>query len=75
MSIKIDVDGYLSNQWEQHCREQEEFDQLVDQVIEQIKVDVEEGDFTAIAELLQFVPRKYLIGYLPEEPNNVRGEE
>ena len=24
MSIKIDVDGYLSSQWEQHCRQQEE---------------------------------------------------
>ena len=22
--MKIDVDGYLSSQWEQHCREQEE---------------------------------------------------
>ena len=26
MSIKIDVDGYLSSQWEQHCRWEEEMD-------------------------------------------------
>ena len=26
MSIKIDVDGYLNSQWEQHCRWEEEMD-------------------------------------------------
>ena len=26
MSIKLDVDGYLSSQWEQHCKQQEEYE-------------------------------------------------
>ena len=29
MSIKIDVDGYLNSQWEQHCRWEEEQDETV----------------------------------------------
>lgn len=40
---------------------------LVDEVIEQIKKDVHDGDFTVIDELLKFIPKKYLIGSLPEE--------
>ena len=67
MSIKIDVDGYLSSEWEQHCREQDEFEELIDKVLAQIEQDVYEGDLTALQELLRFVPRTYLIGYLPEE--------
>lgn len=39
---------------------------LIDQVLEQIRVDVDAGDFTAIAELLKCVPEKDLIAYLPE---------
>ncbi len=64
MNIKIDVDGYLNSEWEQHCREQEEFDQLVDRVIEQIKKDMESGDLTALDELLRFVPEKNLVAFL-----------
>lgn len=39
---------------------------LIDQVIEKIKKDIEDGDVTAIDELLKFVPIEYLKGYLPE---------
>jgi hypothetical protein len=37
---------------------------LINQVLERIKQDVEDGDLTAIDELLNFVPTKYLQGYL-----------
>jgi len=40
---------------------------LINRVLEQIKADVSIGDVTAIEELLSFVPRENLIGYLPEE--------
>lgn len=40
---------------------------LVDAVIEHMKKQIEWGDWTAIDELLRFVPRKYLIGFLDEE--------
>jgi hypothetical protein len=41
--------------------------ELIDQVIEQIKTDVENQDMTAIEELLRVVPSDYLLGYLSEE--------
>jgi len=40
---------------------------LFDQVINQLAVDFENRDFTAIEELLSKIPNEYLIGYLPEE--------
>ena len=40
--------------------------ELVDAVLEQIKSDVENGDVTAIEELLFFLENKKLIQYLPE---------
>jgi DNA-directed RNA polymerase subunit RPC12/RpoP len=40
---------------------------LIDRVIEQIKSDIASGDITALDELLTFVPRENLIGFLPEE--------
>jgi hypothetical protein len=40
---------------------------LVDRVMDQIAVDFERGDLTALQELLMFVPRENLIAYLPEE--------
>ena len=47
---------------------------LTDQVLEQIKQDVEDGDLTAIEEFLQialmYVPEKYLINFLSEEKQN-----
>lgn len=42
-------------------------EQLINEVIENIKKDVYSGDLTAVDELLRFIPTKYLIGYLPEE--------
>jgi len=41
--------------------------ELIDRVIQKIKEDVEYGDETAIDELLNFVDKKYLVGFLPEE--------
>ncbi len=41
--------------------------ELVDLVIAEIKRDIRKGDTTAVDELLKFVPRENLIGYLPEE--------
>lgn len=40
---------------------------LIERVLEQIKADLSMGDVTAIEELLSFVPKENLIGYLPEE--------
>jgi hypothetical protein len=37
---------------------------LIDKCLERIKEDVISGDLTAIDELLNFVPEKYLKGYL-----------
>lgn len=42
-------------------------DKLVDAVIEQMKSDIDIGDWAAIDELLHYVPNDILIGYLPEE--------
>ena len=41
--------------------------ELIDAVIEQIKDGVNNGDVTAIEELLRFVPEINLIGFLPEQ--------
>jgi hypothetical protein len=40
---------------------------LIERVLEQIKADLSMGDVTALDELLTFVPKENLIGYLPEE--------
>ena len=45
-------------------------DKLIDRVIDQIKKDIQEGDETAIVELLWSTPLKNLIAYLPEEEWN-----
>ena len=37
---------------------------LVDAVIEQIQIDVQNEDMTALAELLTHVPEQYLVGFL-----------
>jgi hypothetical protein len=41
---------------------------LRDEVMNQIAEDLSNSDFTAIEELLKFVPRENLIAYLSEEP-------
>lgn len=40
---------------------------LIERVIEQIKTDLAYGELEAVEELLSFVPKENLIGYLPEE--------
>ena len=45
----------------------EKMDNLLEAVIDQIKKDLASNDTTAIEELLKFVPKENLIGYLPEE--------
>ena len=40
---------------------------LIDRVLDQIEQDVKNKDFTAIEELLRFVPEQNLNAYLPEE--------
>jgi len=42
-------------------------DPLIEAVIAQMKKDFEMGDESAIYELLEFCPKKNLLGYLPEE--------
>ena len=42
-------------------------DPIIEAVIEQIKEDIMMGDVTALYELLEFLPKKNLLGYLPEE--------
>ena len=39
---------------------------LINAVIDQIQKDVHDGDFTALEELLAFVPKDKLQGFLPE---------
>ena len=41
--------------------------ELVDEVLLQIKVDIAEGDLTALDELLKSISIKSLLGYLPEK--------
>ena len=43
-------------------------EELIDAVIEQIQQDVKNADFTAIEELLNFVPETNLKSFLSEGP-------
>lgn len=40
---------------------------LIERVVEQIKSDLLSGDVESLEELLSFVPKENLLGYLPEE--------
>jgi hypothetical protein len=42
-------------------------DPIIEAVIEQMRKDFEMDDVTAIYELLESLPKKNLLGYLPEE--------
>lgn len=42
-------------------------EKLIDAVIEEMKKQIDVGDWTAIDELLRFVPRENLVNFLPEE--------
>jgi hypothetical protein len=46
--------------------EMEEEGRLVADVIEEMQNVIEHGDWDAIDELLRFVPRERLIGFLPD---------
>ena len=39
---------------------------IIDYVIDQIELDIQNGDVTALEELLEHIPVEYLQGYLPE---------
>ena len=45
---------------------------LIDRVMDQIAIDFEGSDLTALQELLMAVPRENLIAYLPEEKQGVK---
>jgi hypothetical protein len=47
--------------------EQKPKQELIDEVLEQIKKDITEGDLTALDEMLKAMPIEKLIGYLPEK--------
>ena len=40
--------------------------ELIDQVIEELKLDIANNDWTVIEELLSFVPVEFLKGFLPK---------
>lgn len=41
-------------------------EKLIDAVIEQMLIDIQQGDMTAIAELLTHVPDQFLQGFLSD---------
>lgn len=41
-------------------------EQLIDAVIEQILIDIQQGDMTAIVEMLNHVPEQVLQGFLSD---------
>lgn len=43
---------------------------LIDRVIEEIKMSIQMGDIDALDELLQFIPKENLLNFLPEEEWN-----
>ena len=48
--------------------------ELLKAVVEQIKEDAEDGDYTAIEDLLKDIPKKRLVGFLKEITNlDVKG--
>jgi len=47
--------------------EQKPTQELIDEVLFQIKVDIAEGDLTALDEMLKAMPVQQLVSYLPEK--------
>jgi len=60
----VEQSGIFTPNAQQMPTEQDQ--ELVDKCLERIKQDIEAGDLTAIDELLKFIPKKYLEGFLPE---------
>lgn len=48
--------------------------QVLDAVLDQIQLDVANGDMTAIEEMLQHLPLEILQGYLPEVITDQTGQ-
>lgn len=48
---------------------------IINKVLDQIVSDVEDGDLTAIEEMLKSLPADVAIGYLPEELQLNTGEQ
>ena len=55
--------GVVANSSEQPAQK---YPSLIDRVLDQIREDVDTGDFTAIEEMLNNLPTEILVGYLPE---------
>ena len=62
----IDKCDYIPQKAVTSIEECEEMNNLYEAVIDQVKEDLASNDTTAIEELLSFVPKENLIGYLPE---------
>jgi hypothetical protein len=61
------------NTWTRNCKMHKlNRHEITEIVLEQIAQDMKNWDFTAIEELLQFVPLENLIGFLPEEIVNAK---
>lgn len=45
-------------------------DPIIEAVIEQIRKDFEMNDVSSLYEMLEFLPKKNLLAYLPEEVSN-----
>ena len=56
-------DGVVANKPEGPSQK---YPSLIDRVLDQIREDVDTGDFTAIEEMLNNLPTEILVGYLPE---------
>jgi len=66
MKFRVSIASLCRNQrYEPPCAEA--VSPLVDAVMHEIKEDIRQHDLTALDELLRFVPRKFLIGYLRDE--------
>ncbi len=65
----------LSNHLDEYLKpQQEKYEELIDEVIDNIKKDVEAGDLTVLDELLRMIPTRNLIQSLGEERwNNYKG--
>ena len=59
------VDALVDVEFEKPCAEGES--KLVNEVMAQMENQIHIGDWTAIDELLRFVPRENLIHFLPEK--------
>lgn len=49
--MKIDVDGYLSHEWEQHCKQEEEGNEMID-VTKMVSVEITLGELGTVIESL-----------------------